>query len=166
MAEEKKGDKKGGAKPESKPTIGGFDMAESLIILFIITGLFSTLVPSIWRFFGSGEITFFGYSLSNITSFFSRNAFIFKFIGLFIAGLGAVATIIFNKKADSIWAIEKKRLSPIEISSSESCEIPTHNPTLGKWQAIVEKSESADEGAWRLAIIEADIMLDDLLQTE
>jgi hypothetical protein len=51
---------------------------------------------------------------------------------------------------------ERALLYP-EVISSESAEI---NP---KWQKILDHIESLNENDWRLAIIESDIMLDDLL---
>ena len=41
---------------------------------------------------------------------------------------------------------------------------PAPNPMVTKWQKILTLSESQNQSDWRLAIIEADIILDELLQ--
>ena len=81
-----------------------------------------------------------------------------------VAGIAAVGTFVFTKKGDAIWRVEKARLYPTKVETSEATNIPERNQTAEKWQEIVAKSEAAEESNWRLAIIEADIILDSLLE--
>ncbi len=80
------------------------------------------------------------------------------------AGIAAVGTFVFTKKSDAIWREEKARLYPANMPLGEEVGTLGQNPTALKWQEIVAKSELAEESNWRLAIIEADIILDSLLE--
>ncbi len=164
MAEEKKPAKGGDKGGDKKPPGWNLDMVESLIVLLIVIALISTLVPLARHFFGSTELSFFGLKFSSIGGFFARSAWFFKMLGFGIAGASAIATFVFNKKADAIWRAEKARLYPKEMPVGEASAVTVPHPTASKWAQIVEKSESTDENNWRIAIIEADIILDSLLE--
>ncbi len=161
MAEEKK-DKKD--KKDAKPAGWNFDSVEILILLLIFITLFTTLGPSVKNFVTSGEITFFGIRLSSVIDFLSDNLWIFKSIAFGIAGVSAVAVFVFNRRADAIWRAEIERLTPPNIPKTSEHTDPVLDPVASKWAVIVEKSESTDENNWRVAIIEADIILDSLLE--
>ena len=160
---DKKTDKKSD-KPASSGS--GFDFVELVIIFLVGASLFGTIVPALISYVSSGEISFYGLKLSSFLNFFRSHSFFFKFLGLSLAGLAAYGTFIFNKKADLIWREEKLKLYPEGLSlSSNTNSKPVKNSMTEKWQKILEKSESDNPSDWRLCIIEADIMLDDLLQT-
>lgn len=154
------GDKK------EKPEGWNLDPTEVIILLIFLSAFLGTVVPALKSYFSSGEITFYGYKLSPIVEFFKSHAFFFKTLGFVISGAAAVATIYFNKLGDAVWAEEKARLYPLGEgvgSGTASAEEIEHNPTLEKWQEIIKHVESENPANWRLAIIEADIILDDLL---
>lgn len=166
MAEEKKPfDKKpGGDKKPEKPAGWNLDPAEGAILLLVAITILTTLAPSVWRFVSSGELSFFGIKLPVLFAFFKNNLQIFKVIGFTIAGVAAVGTFILTKKGDRIWREEKARLYPKEMPMGETAISPEINPTMEKWAEIVNKVETPEESNWRLAIIEADIILDSLLE--
>jgi hypothetical protein len=177
-------DKKGGDGWDLDPT-------ETIILLLILSALLTTLVPLITGYVSSGKITFFGFDIGgffkSIIDFFKDYSFFFKALGIGLAGVGALGTFVFNKMADSIVssnlsALYPTNISPIGVSggsvSSDALGSAGQNAsnrgaylngdeknrTKSKWQKIIELVESKEESNWRLAIIEADILLDSLLE--
>lgn len=156
------------ADKKEKPEEGwNFDITEGAFLLLIVMTILSTIIPAIWNYITSGEITFYGYKLSGLFEFFKSNIQFFKAFGFVVAGVAAVSAIIYTKKGDHILREEKAKVYPdpneMKISSSDSA--PAKNPMAEKWKEIVRLSESENSSDWRLSIIEADIILDDLLHT-
>lgn len=154
MAEDKK----------EKPQGWNFDFIEGTLILLLLAGLLGGLGTFLVGYFTSGELSFFGFKLSGIFDFFRSNVWFFKVLGFAVAGGAAVATFIYNQKADAISRAERAALYPAEMPMGAPAEVPVGNKNLGKWERIVKLSESENTSDWRLAIIEADIMLDELLE--
>lgn len=159
MAEEKKPDKK------EKPKGWDFDPIELFILLIFISAVGSGIIGALILYFESGEISFYGYRLSNFVQFIKDNAFFFRILGFGVVGASALGTFVLNKKGDAIWRAEKAKLYPekMPISDPDSKWVAGDEELLNKWQKIVAKSESQNEAEWKMAIIEADVMLDDLL---
>lgn len=155
-------------KKKEKPAGWDFDIVESGIILIIILSLATTLVPALIKYVTSGEISFYGFKLAFIFEFFKNHIQFFKTLGFIVAGVAAISTFIFIKKGDAVWQAEKAKLYPENMPSSfskSSESVVASDPIVEKWKKIVEYSESENSANWRLAVIEADIMLDDLLTT-
>ncbi|MEK7669453.1 MAG: hypothetical protein AAB350_02575 [Patescibacteria group bacterium] len=151
-------------KPKEKPAGWNFDPFEGLIVLLFLLAILGSLIPTILGYIISGEISFFGYKLSGIFDFFKNNIQFFKTLGFVIAGGAALGTFVFTKKADAIWRAEKAKLYPENMKEPLSNMKATKNKMLERWEKIVLNSESINSSDWRLAIIEADIMLDELLE--
>lgn len=151
-------------KPKEKSTGWDFDPLEGLIILLFLLAILGTVIPAIWNYIASGEISFFGFKLSGIFNFFKSNILFFKILGFATAGVAAIGTFAFNKKADAIWRVEKAKMYPENIPAISLDSEPAQNEKMGRWQKIVKLSESENQSDWRLSIIEADIMLDELLE--
>lgn len=151
-------------KPE-KPKGWEFDATESIILLFIALGILSTLGPSLLRIVTGGEVSIYGLSLSPVFDFFKTHAQLLKIIGYVVGGISALGTFVFTKKGDALWLAEKATLYPADMPKTLTMAdaVPVQNPLVGKWAKIVEKAESQNPSEWRIAIIEADIILDDLL---
>ncbi len=79
------------------------------------------------------------------------------FVALGIAILGFIALIYLWTKINEIYYNERKLLYPEAIESSEYVKNT-------RWERVVGLVDSLNENDWRLAIIEADIMLADLLE--
>ncbi len=154
MAEEKK---------DKKPAGWSLDPIEGLILFLIFAALISSVVPMVFRYITSGSITFYGFGLPSFSDFFVRHDLFFKFLGFGVAGIAGVASIVFNKASDAIWATEKSKLFPVVSDPDPSTPVLANNETASRWKKIVELSETEIESNWRLAIIEADIILDGLL---
>ncbi len=157
-------DKKSDKPGDKKPAGWNFDPIEGIFVLLFAIAFVSSVVPMIWSYVTSGEISFFGIHLSTIYNFFAENIQIFKTIGFLIAGVAAIGTFVYTKKGDAVWKAKKAELYPIDIPKAGDPVVPASNPTADKWKEIVKKSESTSETDWRLAIIEADIILDSLLE--
>lgn len=147
-----------------KPAGWEFDTVEIIYILIILSAIFGTIVPSVLSYLSSGEVSFFGIKIGFIVEFFSNNAWIFRALAFILAGALAVFTYVYTKKGDEVWKDLRKEMYPKSMSVVDGkILVPEANPTKEKWQLIVEHSESNIESNWRLAIIEADIILDELL---
>ena len=156
-----------GDKKIEKPAGWDLNGVEIFVLIVIFMGVITTVVPTIWRYLFSGELSFFGIRLGGMINFFKSNVQLFKTIGYVLGGAGALGTFIFTKKTDAVWREMKAAVFPENMvpSTSSPDALPTVNPLTEKWRKIVEKSESENASDWRLCIIEADIMLDDLLTT-
>lgn len=169
MAEEKKG----GGKPDKKsekPKGWNFNMVEGFIVLIFLLAIIGSVVPIIRGVLTSGNISFYGIKFSSISNFFSSSVWFFKGVGFAVAGLGAIGTSYFNKLGDAIWSVEKSKLYPANMdtlinSSSPSSSSVSIESVVQKWQQILVHSESVNPSDWRLCVIEADMILDELLDT-
>lgn len=151
-------------KAKEKPKGWNFDTLEWIIVLLVVLGLLSTTLPNLLDYITSGELTFYGVNVSSVLDFFESNIFIFRSLGFAIAAAAAAGTFIFIKRGDAVWRAEKAKLYPSNMPTHFSGENePFKNPVTDKWNKIVALSESQNPSDWRLCIIEADIMLDDLL---
>lgn len=152
-------------KPKDKPTGWGFGPLEGLILLLFMVAILSSLVPLIWNYITSGELSFFGFKIGGIFSFFKNNVQFFKTLGFVVAGGAALGTFVFTKKADAIWREEKAKMypDPKDMKITKATIPETKNSMATKWEKIIALSESSNTSDWRLAVIEADIILDELL---
>jgi len=151
-------------KPKEKSSGWNFDPFEGIVILLFLLTVFGAIVPGIIKYVFSGELSFFGYKLSGFIDFFKNNVWLFKFFGFAFAGGAAIGTFSFTKMGDAIWRAEKAKLYPENMTSISSSVEPSKNKMLERWEKIVANSESTNQSDWRLAIIEADIILDELLE--
>jgi len=176
MADEKKKDGKDKDKGKDKAASGfGLDPIESIILVLLLLSLISTAVPMLIKYFTSGfsssgglssqlgELTFYGFKLSSFFAFLRSNVFVFKAIGFSTAGVFAVLTFVWTKWTDRIWREEKAKVYSIPQPENLGNAGSVKDPMIEKWEKILKLSESENSSDWRLAIIEADIILDDLL---
>ena len=151
-------------KPKEKPAGWNFDPFEGIVVLLFLLAILGSLVPAIWGYIVSGELSFFGFKLSGVFDFFKNNVQFFKTLGFVIAGAAAIGTFTLTKKADAVWRAEKAKLFPEDMKDLSSDTEVAKSKLQEKWEKIVANSESTNSSDWRLAIIEADIMLDELLE--
>jgi hypothetical protein len=151
-------------KKKEAPAGWNLDPIEFIVILLFLLAILGTLIPMLFGFITSGEITFYGFKLSGIFNFFKSNAWFFKVLGFVVAGAAAIGTFVFTKKADLIWREVKAKLYPSNMPVVSSKVEPPKNQKTTQWEKIVKLSESQNQSDWRLSIIEADILLDELLE--
>jgi hypothetical protein len=150
-------------KKKEKPKGWDFDPIEGIIILLFLMAISASVLSAVLNL-TSGGISFYGFPLSGFVDFFKSNVRFFKILGFVVAGAAAVGTFSFTKKADAIWRAEKAKLYPSDMPDISGEAKPVQNEHTGRWQKIVKLSESENQSDWRLAVIEADIILDELLE--
>ena len=151
------------ADDKKKPEGWNLEVDEWIIIAFFLLAILGTLVPTIVNFINSGQISFFGFKLSKIWDFLKSIIPFMKILGFVGAGAAAYGTISFNMKADSILKAEKAKVYPEIIPGISPDAEPVKSRILEKWEEILRLSESQNPSDWRLSIIEADIILNELL---
>lgn len=150
-------------KPE-KPEGWNLDATELAILFVLLLALAGTILPGIVNYVTSGEISFYGFKLSNISNFFKENVFFFKLFGFGVAGISAAGTIFLNRSADLITAAEIAKMYPDTVKTADVFSVSSEElASRNRWKNIIDYVESESPSNWRLAIIEADIMLDELL---
>jgi hypothetical protein len=149
---------------KDKPAGWDFDPIEGAVILIFLLAILLAIVPAIWSYITSGELSFFGYKLSGILAFLKSSIPFLKILGFVVAGISAIGTFVYIKKADAIWHEEKAKLYPTNAGASSVGAEPAPNPMTTRWEKIIKLSESQNISDWKIAIIEADIILDELLQ--
>jgi len=85
-------------------------------------------------------------------------------ISIFISLLLAAGIIYTTIRVFQIRMRERRALQMVERSTSGGTQDSSR--TQRRWSQIVEQSSSSNESDWRLAILEADIMLDELLESQ
>jgi hypothetical protein len=151
------------AKKE-KPAGWNFDAIEALFILIFLLAVVGSVVTALLNYITSGEISFYGLKFSGLFEFFKSNILFFKILGFVVAGGAAVGAFVLTKKGDAVWREEKAKLYPKDMPEISSAVEPAKNRQMGKWEKIIKLSESENSSDWRLAVIEADIVLDELLE--
>lgn len=151
---------------KDKPAGWNFDPIEFIIVLLFLTAIFGAIVPAVLSYLASGELSFYGFKLSGLFEFFKLNAWFFKTLGFVVAGAAAVGSFAYTKMGDAVWREMKGNIypNPEDIKAVSSDAKSTLDKQTGRWEKIVKLSESESSSDWRFAIIEADIMLDELLQ--
>jgi hypothetical protein len=149
---------------KEKPAGWNFNPIEGIVVLLFFMAVLSSIVPAVLGYFTSGELSFYGFKLSGLLEFFKSHIQFFKTLGYIIAGAAAVGTFVYTKRADAIWREMKANVYPAKMETPSSAVEPAKNPMAEKWEKIVKWSESDNSSDWRLAIIEADIILDELLE--
>jgi hypothetical protein len=148
-------DKKPDAKPADKSTAVYQDpfveFTWILLTLFLFIYLLNGLISSIL----TGHLSFLGRQISNPKSLFLSIFVYVKYISIILSPFLIAAIIYLYKK---IVVLRQEEAKKLYIEKTETGTIS--NP---QWQKILNHTESTNETDWRLAILEADIMLDDLL---
>ncbi len=97
--------------------------------------------------------------ISKIIIYFYKILDIFWYILLFVCIIFIFVIVYLKMKTDKIVENVREKLFPSVI---EEKAVKNQNP---KWQRVVTHSESSNPSDWRLAVIEADILLSELLNT-
>jgi len=154
------------ADEKKKPEGDNLNVIESALLLLLLLGALSSIATVMVNYFTSSQLSFFGFKLSGIFNFFQSNSLFFRALGIVLAGGAAVGTFVYNRRADAIWQEIRAAVypDPKDMKISSAGAEPAKNPMEERWARIISLSESTNSSDWRLAIIEADIILDELLQ--
>jgi hypothetical protein len=148
---------------KDKPEGWNFNIVEIIYILIFAAAILGSAVPLILSYLTSGEVSFFGYRLSKILDFLKSISPLLQVLGFVAAGFAAYGAWNFNNKANAIFRAEKAKLYPSDMKVAAADAEPAPNPMKTRWGKIVQLSQSQNSSDWRLSIIEADIILDELL---
>jgi hypothetical protein len=142
-------DKKPAPPPENDPFVEIVWLFLSIMVaLYFLNGLIN--------FFRSGSLPGFPNLFAQIKSFFLHIAHFWMYFAMLLSGVFLVCIVWLFKKLKALRAEEAKKMY-IEVAPV----VTVGNP---QWERVVSHSESLNENDWRLAILEADIMLGDLLE--
>lgn len=141
----------------------GFNPADSFWVLLIIVVIFYALAELYRRFtIAGGFLDKVHAAPGSFTEWFLSIFPNIQLVSIFLTGLLLILVIYLSKKISTIIASEKK-----DIEKGESEYIKRRSQSLSniKWDRIQYHISSNNPADWKAAIMEADIMLDDLLDT-
>ena len=146
-------------KKASKPApVSAIGLFEVIIILFVLSVVYKYISPWIDK----NQVTFQSISESlpfYFINFFAKYA---VFSVLFSVAMIIIVIIYALKYRD----VKMKILSKIIVVGSENkVESSIEQKKNPKWDLVKEHIDSEDANKWKLAILEADIMLSELLDT-
>ena len=141
-----KEEKKGGGLPSHGEAIATF--AILLVILAFIGGIVNRLEVLL-----SGNGVIESPFLLSFLSFYEG----YKWIAVLFSAILICLIIPLVQKITAIRTEERKILYPQKEQTKETAMNP-------RWQRVIDHLESTRQNDWKLAILEADIMLDDMLE--
>ncbi len=154
MAEEKK----------ATSTVSNKEVFEQIVFLLAGLVLLAAIVNGLLNYFDS-------LSLGTSDTFWTRLADsflesiwpIWKIAAVIVSALALVGIIYNSRKLSAINAEEKKIFNPVpEAAIQWGGEVV--EPKNERWEKIIEHANSNNVSDWRSAIIEADVMLEELLR--
>jgi hypothetical protein len=145
-------------KKEAPPKDDNFKEVMLMLLVLLFLWMVFSRVQAYLQYKGVGS---FSFIWSKILAYLSINVLpFFQFLGVTIVVL-AVSGIVYSfTKMKKIVLEEQELYAPKK--PSETTEIIS--PKNEKWERIIGHVNSANAADWRLAIIEADIMLEDVLR--
>jgi hypothetical protein len=132
-------------------------------LIYILVGLFllSLVLQRVATYVGDGSVSglrnsFFGFLIGGVWP-------LMKLWGMILSGLAIYGIIYATRRLNAIVKEEKA------VYERELIEIPDKHEFVEKknekWEQVITHLNSPNPAEWRLAIIEADIILEDLLQS-
>jgi hypothetical protein len=160
MAEEKKDTKK---KPASPSGSTGSRYLEEMTFLLAALLLISLLVARFSEIFGerdfSGQLSFF----ESILDFFINTFWpLFKVFAVVASGL-ALWLMVYSLKMGGAVALAERLAHAPSTSTLENVGV-VEEKKFDRWEKIMTHANSSNSSDWRLAIIEADIFLEEALR--
>ena len=106
---------------------------------------------------GSAQVSGGGFSFSGILALFMHLWLAISILALLVCALAGYIIVYCGIRIRQVREKEKEKYSTISPDEAET--VVEHH----RWKYITQLIESGQESDWRNAIIEADIMLDDML---
>jgi hypothetical protein len=150
--------KKDDKKPEGLTT---FEQIGLFLLALYILSLIWARIQEVVAYYGIGNVSGIGNAFS--LWFFGHFVPIFKMIVYSLSALCLIGIIFASKKLKSVEKEEKGIYGKENVSVEGKGEAVLKND---RWERIITHVNSANASDWRLAIIEADIMLDELLKAQ
>lgn len=134
-------------------------------IVFLLAGLFllAAIITALFAYLESVQL---GTSLLwfKIANFFQRFWPIWKLIAAIVSIL-ALAGIVHNSRKLKAIDLEEQKIYGVVPEDSALDEEKIIEPKSEKWEQVLKYANSNNASDWRLSIIEADVMLEELLRT-
>ena len=146
------------AEEKSSPgIISDREAAERIIYilagLVLIGAIFSSLLA---------YITSLGLDISKIRDYFFEHIWpIWKLVAAIVSALALAGIIHNSRKLRAINIEEKKIYDPLPETTLERKE-EVAEPKNEKWEKVMKYANSDNASDWRLAVIEADVMLEEI----
>ena len=102
----------------------------------------------------------FGVDYGGLYSVGQKALVVGQFFGVFFSLLFIILLFYINKKFHELEEEIETRTTPLAMQAATPALM--HNK---KWQRVLDHVESNNPGDWRLAVLEGDILLDEMLQT-
>lgn len=154
---------------EDKPTRAAGDSSDRKTIeriTFLLAGLFllAAIIAALLNYIESLGLGAPDTLWARIIDYFLQHIWpIWKLIAAIVSALALAGIIHNSRKLRTINLEENKIYNPLP-ETSVSDEDETIEPKNEKWEKVIKYANSGNASDWRLAIIEADVMLEELLR--
>lgn len=128
------------------------------VVIVVILAEFYRRVSSFW---GEAELSVMSVS-NNFSSFFVEIFPFVQFVSILLSGLLVLVLIFVLKKTSSVVAESKYKIEQAEQEYSNRRNKGVVNQ---KWDRVIYHLDSQNPNDWKVAIMEADIILDELLES-
>jgi hypothetical protein len=155
---------------DKKKDAGGGDIYKDLykeVLYFLLPGLLvlALILQRLSALLENTEFTVLGSAWAKIAAFFLGLWAFWKVASVIMIAIAIYAWFYSSKKLKEIEQEEEKiygkKVDEAVLAESGSLKLDKSDE---KWQKIVTLANSENPAEWRVAIIEADIMLEDLLR--
>lgn len=137
-----------------------------LLLALVSLSLVSAILTRISTFF-SGDLVSTSTGLwGRIVSLFISLTPIFWMIAIALCGIMLMAAIYFSRRIGQILAEMRAPLYPARVPGSGDVDYIDEPRTNPRWERILEHINSEHPSDWKIAILEADIMLDEVLDVQ
>ena len=135
-------------------------------ITFLLAGLvlLAAIIAALLSYLENFQLSILGILLAWILDLLRRIWPFWKLIAA-ILSLLAIAGIIHNSRKLKAINLEEQKIYGITPEIIDSGEEEIVEPKNEKWEKVLKYTNSDNVSDWRLAIIEADVILEELLRT-
>ncbi|MEK7514698.1 MAG: hypothetical protein AAB587_02650 [Patescibacteria group bacterium] len=152
------------AEKEKKPT-GAGDPTMTIIEVGVIVIILTAVVDGVRRLIaGPLSATQNFFNLTHWQEVFGSMTPFLKVLSVTLTFLFIVGILHINRKLNLIRAEERARLYPPNAPSADSTNAPAQEAVNRRWDKVIKFINSVNPADWKIAILEADIMLDEMLE--
>ena len=135
-------------------------------ITFLLAGLIllAAIIAALLSYLESFGLSTLGILWASIMDFLRRIWSFWKLLAVILSIL-AIAGIIHNSRKLKAINLEEQKIYGTVPEITDYDEEEIIEPKNEKWEKVLKYTNSGNASDWRLAIIEADVMLEELLRT-
>lgn len=161
MADDKPKDKPKAFAAPPPPTTQ--TQIEIIIGFLFILAVVAMIIERLYNALMTGDLSFFGYPIDNLWQAFKSWIPVLRIISFALTGVMIFGMVVISQLRGTIWMQDRTAYYPETSPPISDDGVEAKNPLADRWKMILEHVESEHPSDWRLAIIEADIMLAELL---